>query len=118
MNTDAKPKPKRLDWRVREQRSQTVIKELESRLVERTAQLEAANQELEAFSYSVSHDLRAPLRSIQGFGQALIEDHGLDLSEAGLGYLRRMTRAAERMDEMMQELLAYSRLGRAELHRQ
>ena len=89
---------------------------LEARVAERTARLEAANNELEAFSYSVSHDLRAPLRSIDGFSQVLLEDSDrLDARERG--YLQRVRAAAQRMGELIDDLLELSRVGRAPLAR-
>jgi signal transduction histidine kinase len=91
---------------------------LEARVVERTARLEAANAELEAFSYSVSHDLRAPLRSIDGFSQALSEDAADRLNTKEKGYLQRVRAAAQRMGELIDDLLELSRVGRAELHRE
>jgi signal transduction histidine kinase len=84
--------------------------ELERRVVERTAQLEAANTELEAFSYSVAHDLRAPLRGIDGFSQVLIEDHAANLGPEGLAHLVRVRTATKRMARLIDDLL---RLGRA-----
>jgi PAS domain S-box-containing protein len=89
--------------------------ELERRVVERTAQLEAANKELEAFAYSVSHDLRAPLRSIDGFGQALQEDFASALDEQGLDYLHRIRSASKRMGHLIDDLLNLSRLTRGEI---
>jgi signal transduction histidine kinase len=91
---------------------------LEQRVHERTAQLEEANQEMQAFSYSVSHDLRAPLRGMQGFAQALLEDYGDGLDDLAQEYARRIVAAANRMETLIQDLLAYSRLGRAELKQQ
>lgn len=91
---------------------------LEARVVERTAQLEAANAELEAFSYSVSHDLRTPLRSIDGFSQALIEDAADRLDAKEKGYLQRVRAAAQRMGELIDDLLELSRVARAELRRE
>lgn len=88
---------------------------LEQRVQERTQQLEEANQEMEAFSYSVAHDLRAPLRAIQGFSQVLIEDYGSQLDELGQEYINRMGASAEHLDQLIQDLLAYSRLGRTEV---
>ena len=76
---------------------------------------EAAGKELEAFSYSVAHDLRAPLRGIDGFSQALLDDYGDRLDEVGLGYLTRVRRLAQRMAELIDDLLALSRVTRAEL---
>jgi PAS domain S-box-containing protein len=92
--------------------------ELERRVVERTAQLEAANRELETFSYSVSHDLRAPLRSIDGFSQALEEDYCHSLDTQALDYLRRVRGATQRMSELIDALLALSRVTRAEVQRE
>jgi signal transduction histidine kinase len=86
---------------------------LEELVGERTAQLEAANRELEAFSYSVSHDLRAPLRAIDGFSQALLEDHGHDLGVDARGYLDRVRSAVQRMGVLIDDLLELSRVSRA-----
>lgn len=88
---------------------------LEARVKERTKQLEAANHELEAFCYSVSHDLRAPLRAIQGFAQVLIEDYESSLDDIGKEYLNRITTAAAHLDTLILDLLAYSRLGRTQI---
>ena len=90
--------------------------ELEQRVIERTAQLQAANEELEAFSYSVSHDLRAPLRSIDGFSQALLEDYSESLPEEGQHYLQRVRAASQRMGQLIDDLLQLSRLTRSEMH--
>jgi PAS domain S-box-containing protein len=89
--------------------------QLEQRVAERTAQLELANRELEAFSYSVSHDLRAPLRSILGFSKALMEDHGPALDSAGQQLLRRIQAAGQRMEQLIDGLLGLARLARGEL---
>lgn len=91
--------------------------ELEQRVIEPTAQLEATNHELETFSYSVSHDLRAPLRSIDGFSQALLEDYAERLDREGVDYLQRIRGATKRMAELIDALLALSRVTRAELQR-
>jgi signal transduction histidine kinase len=88
---------------------------LEQRVSERTTQLEAANKELEAFSYSVSHDLRAPLRSIDGFSQALLEDYGESLDEQAQHYLRRVRAGSQRMAELIDDLLMLSRMTRSEI---
>ena len=90
---------------------------LEHKVTERTAQLEAVNRELEAFSYSVSHDLRAPLRSIDGFSQALAEDYGEHLDEVGHDYLSRVRRAAQRMGLLIDDMLRLARITRAEMHK-
>jgi PAS domain S-box-containing protein len=90
--------------------------ELEQRVVERTAQLEATNKELEAFAYSVSHDLRAPLRSINGFSQMLLEDYGDRLDVAGLDHLQRVQSATKRMGQLIDDLLKLSRLTRGDIH--
>ncbi len=82
------------------------------------AQLETANAELDAFAYSVSHDLRAPLRSIDGFGQALLEDYGSHLDAAARGHLDRVRAASQRMAGLIDDLLGLSRVTRAELRRE
>jgi PAS domain S-box-containing protein len=84
-------------------------------LEQRTADLERANKELEAFSYSVSHDLRAPLRGIDGFSLALLEDYGDQLDARGHDYLRRVRHAAQRMSRLIDDMLMLSRLSRAEV---
>lgn len=75
------------------------------------AALKESNAELEAFAYSVSHDLRAPLRAMQGFAQALVEDCAAELGETGLDYARRIVSAATRLDALIQDLLVYSRIS-------
>jgi len=90
---------------------------LEDLVRERTAQLETANAELEAFAYSVSHDLRTPLRAIDGFTQMVIEDAGRSLSSADVEHLQRARRAAQRMGSYIDGLLAVSRASRHELVR-
>lgn len=89
--------------------------QLEQRVQERTAQLEAAVRELESFAYSVSHDLRGPLRGIDGFSQALSEDYGDKLDAPGRDYLRRVRAAAQRMGQIIDDLLRLSRVSRAPL---
>jgi two-component system, NtrC family, sensor kinase len=81
-------------------------------------ELQRKNKELEAFSYSVSHDLRAPLRSIDGFSQALLDDFGVQLDPQALDYLTRVRQAAGRMGELIDDVLALSRIARAELRRE
>lgn len=91
--------------------------ELEDRVRERTAQLETANKELEAFSYSVSHDLRAPLRSIDGFGQALVDDFPQHLPDAARRYLDRIRTATKHMGQLIEDLLNLARVSRGTLER-
>jgi light-regulated signal transduction histidine kinase (bacteriophytochrome) len=90
--------------------------ELEKRVAERTAQLAAANQELEAFSYSVSHDLRAPLRTIDGYAALVTEDFP-DLPAEAMGHLHRVRDNARRMGTLIEDLLAFSRLGQLPVQR-
>lgn len=92
--------------------------DLEQRVAERTAQLEATNKELEAFCYSVSHDLRAPLRTIRGFSDVLLEQHSNQLDERGSDFLRRTSDASRRMDRLIEDLLRLSRVTCGELRRQ
>ncbi len=89
--------------------------ELEQRVIDRTAQLETANKNLEAFSYSASHDLRAPLRSIEGFSQALLEEYHEKLGETGKNYLNRIRKATQRMGFLIDDLLKLSQVTRSEL---
>ena len=92
--------------------------ELEVRVRHRTAELTSANKELESFAYSVSHDLRAPLRSIDGFSQILLADYGGGLDDEGQSHLRRIRRAAQRMGAVIDDLLQLSRVARQEMNRQ
>ena len=89
--------------------------ELEQRVRQRTAQLETANKELESFSYSVSHDLRAPLRAISGFAQIIARRHRASLNDEGQRYADNIVTASERMARLIDDLLGYSKLGRKSL---
>ena len=91
--------------------------ELEQRVIQRTAELAGANAELEAFAYSVSHDLRAPLRSMDGFSQAVLEDYADRLDAEGRDYLGRIRRSSQRMAQLIDDILSLSRVSRAELDR-
>lgn len=95
-----------------------LVGELEKKVnevTERTRQLEAANDELGAFSYSVSHDLRAPLRAVNGYTSILLEDFSSGLNQEGLGYLKRVKENGDHMGHLIDDLLAFSRLGRQAL---
>lgn len=92
--------------------------ELEHMVAQRTLELENVNKELEAFSYSVAHDLRAPLRSIDGFSQALLEDYSDKLDEQGKTYLRHVRDSAQQMAQLIDDLLELSRVTRSELRRE
>ena len=111
-NTDLSQK------RAAEEQIQQLNLTLEHRVAERTAQLELANKELEAFSYSVSHDLRAPLRAVDGFSHAVLEDYGPLLPSEGRRYLQTVRDGAQRMGALIDDLLAFSRLSRATLTEQ
>lgn len=97
-------------------RLRRVSVELEDQVAQRTIQLAAANQELEAFSYSVSHDLRAPLRSIDGFSRALLDDYSVQLDEVGKDYLQRVRAATQRMGQLIDDMLKLSRVTRSEMN--
>jgi signal transduction histidine kinase len=92
--------------------------ELEHRVVERTSQLEAANQELELLSYSVSHDMRAPLRHMDGFSQALVEEYAAKLNSTGKEYLDKIRKSSKRMLEMIDAILELSRFARGKVGRE
>jgi signal transduction histidine kinase len=93
---------RRLEW---------LVEDLEGRVAERTAALETANRDLEAFTYSVSHDLRAPLRAIDGFAQILVADHAAELTPAARGHLDVISGRTRHMGQLIDDLLAFSRLG-------
>jgi len=97
---------------------QGVQGELEQRVAQRTAELEGANKELEAFTYSVAHDLRAPLRHIQGFSDALAEDCGPQLAASAQGYLRQIVASTQHMGRLINDLLSLAHVGRQELRLQ
>lgn len=101
--------------RLRDEELRELNQDLEERIRRRTQALEAANKELEAFSYSVSHDLRAPLRAVDGFGKALLEDFGPSLDPMAQTYLQRMREGAGRMGELIDNLLKLSRVTRYDM---
>jgi signal transduction histidine kinase len=94
---------------------QEVNADLEHRVAIRTAELEESNRELEAFAHSVSHDLRTPVRAMEGFAVALEQDYGSQLDAQGRGFVRHIADAARRMETLIHDLLNYSRLGRVKL---
>jgi light-regulated signal transduction histidine kinase (bacteriophytochrome) len=94
------------------------IRRLNAELQNQSIQLRAANKELEAFSYSVSHDLRAPLRSIDGFSQALLEDYADKLDEEGQNSLQRVRASSQHMAQLIDDMLKLSRVTRSEMRRE
>ena len=113
----AESENERLNLELRQKVEQlcSLTEELEQRVQERTSQLEAINKELEAFSYSVSHDLRAPLRSIRGFTEVLLERYSTQLDARGQEFLRRVCQSSQQMDKLIEDLLKLSRAGRTEM---
>ncbi|MBK8257428.1 MAG: hypothetical protein IPK82_32765 [Polyangiaceae bacterium] len=104
-------------WAITAVRDVTRQEEQQAALRRATEAAVAANRELEAFSYSVAHDLRTPLRGIDGFSQALLEDYGDKLDAEGQEHLRRVRAAAQRMAQLIDDLLSLSRVTRAEMYR-
>ncbi len=96
----------------------TLNEELEQRVIERTAQLEAANRELDAFTYSASHDLRGPLNRISGFSEALLEDFANQLDPQGKDYLQRIFNSSRHMGELIDDLLKLSRVSQQQISRE
>jgi len=95
----------------------TLNSQLEQRVIERTTQLQVVNDELNAFSHSVSHDLRAPLRHIRGFAERLQENLGSSVSGENLDYLTKIRTATKRMGNLIDDLLAFSRIGQSEIQK-
>jgi PAS domain S-box-containing protein len=106
-----------LEKRAANQALRQLNQSLERRVAERTAELEATNKELESFSYSVSHDLRAPLRTIEGFSNALMEDYGDQLDATAQDYLQRVRSGSQRMGQLIDDMLGLSRVTRRKLQR-
>jgi signal transduction histidine kinase len=98
-----------------EEAVQRLNAELENRVARRTAALRESHEQMESFTYTVAHDLRAPLRAMQGFAAALLEDYGPVLDGQAKGFIQRIMASAQRMDALIQDLLAYSRISRTPL---
>lgn len=101
-----------------EEAQRALAAELEQRVAQRTAELAVTNRELESFAYAVSHDLRTPLRALDGFSQALLEDYADRLDDAGKDFLDRIRRGSQRMGDLIDALLDLSRVSRGELQRE
>jgi PAS domain S-box-containing protein len=104
------------DQKIAEDKIRQMNQELEQRVRDRTIQLEASNKELEAFAYSVSHDLRAPLRALDGFSNALVTDYRNVLDDQGKHFLARIQEASQRMGQLIEDLLNLSRITRCEIN--
>jgi signal transduction histidine kinase len=101
---------RRRQYEVRE-----LLEQLEDKVRERTIRLEQTIAELEAFSYSVSHDLRAPLRAMRGYSQVLVDEYSANLDQTGVDYVKRILVASERLDRLVQDVLRYSRCAREQI---
>ena len=101
--------------RSRQYEVRDLLEQLEEKVRERTVRLEQTIAELEAFSYSVSHDMRAPLRAMRGYSQVLLDDFGQNLDEAGREFAKRILNASERLDRLVQDVLRYSRVAREKI---
>ncbi len=117
-NLEQKVAERTRDLAASQERYRQLNEQLEERVRQRTAQLEAANQELEAFAYSVSHDLRAPLRAIAGFSNALREDCAGQLGTEGQRHLEHVLEATAHMNQLIEDLLRLSQIGRGELRQE
>src|SRR5207249_4857954 len=108
---------KRADQELREARDQLALvnETLERSVEERTASLGQAVAQMEEFSYSISHDLRAPVRAMQGYAEAVLEDYGERLDARGRDFLERIVRGSNRMDRLIQDVLIYSGMARCEM---
>ncbi|GEM_PF-2087218 len=104
------------EQKLSEKKMKNVNEELEQRVRERTSALEQANKELSAFTYSISHDLRAPLRRIEGFSEAVLEDYGDQLKGEVKGYIERIMAASQRMSDLIDDMLKLSRVTRQEIN--
>jgi len=108
---------KRVEQKMHEAQEElaTLNRELEHRVMERTASLKEAINQLEEFSYSVSHDLRSPARAMEAYAKAIVEDYGPRLDERGRGFLQKIVRSSARMDKLIQDLLTYTRVLRSDM---